>query len=284
MWLILTEPFDPSGAWLSDGLSAYTGQVFRHCTSNDIDRDARCERGGATGYEWFRLHTSSGTIIDSRTVRGVVNLLLSMPPGLSKRMNPADQAASVRNFAAPFMRWLHHCRGPVFNRPNAQGICGDIRMPAEWVSAAESVGLPCLASETHWSRSSWFDRPERVDGLPPIQRVLVIGETIVSATEGMSVPAHIATACSRLAVQTGAPLLGIDLVPLRSDRWCFAASHYRPDLKAGGQPAIDAIAACLGFTRPHRPAPETSRTSSTRGPNTEDLVSAFSGFLRSPST
>ncbi len=285
MWLILTEPFDPSGAWLCDGLTARSGQLFHHCTSNDIDRDSRCERGGETGREWFRLHTRDGTVIDSRTVRGVVNLLLSMPPGLSKRMNPADQTAAVRNFAAPFMRWLHHCRGPVFNRPNAQGICGDIRMPAEWISAAESVGLPCLASETHWSRSSWFSRPDRVEELPPLQRVLVIGETILPlSTRGASLPAHITTACSRLAVLAQAPLLGIDLVPLRGDRWCFAGAHHRPDLKAGGQPAIDAIATCLGLARPNRPARETIRESGPHGQGTEDLVSAFSALLRYPST
>lgn len=281
MWLILTEPFDPSGAWLSDGLSARSGQLFSHFTSLDIGGDARCERGGETGREWFRLHTRDGAIIDSRTVRGVVNLLFSMPPGLATRMNPADRTAAIRNFAAPFMRWLHHCPGPVLNRPNAQGICGDIRLPAEWVSAAESAGLPCLASETPWSHSSWFGRPEDTRDLPPMQRVLVAGDTVLPlAARGAALPAHIAAACRRLSVATHAPLLGIDLIPLPGDRWCFVAAHRRPDLQPGGQQAIEAVARALGLGRPAQPAHEPQRGSPDM--NTGDLVSAFSMLLGLP--
>src|SRR5687768_5862165 len=142
MWLILTEPYDDTGAWLADGLSAHAPGPVVHLTTRDFAHRAHTTRLIVGSDDWFRITVDNGVTIDSRSLRGVVNRICALPPGLASRLNDPQRDDAQRNFSLPLLRLLHGFPGPVLNRPTAQGVSGDFRLDFEWTALASQAGLP----------------------------------------------------------------------------------------------------------------------------------------------
>ncbi len=110
--------------------------------------------------------------------------------------------------------------------------------------------------------------------------MLVVGDSVLSLSHPeRAVAAPLASSCLRLSAAAHAPLLGIDLVELRHDAWCFVAAHRRPDLKPGGQPVLDAIARALGLGGPEGLRPPRGHKTARERDGTGDLVSTVSAMF-----
>lgn len=247
MWLILSEPCDPAATWLAGGLRSCTPLPVVHFTSSDIGPSACSERGVDGAGVWFSIRTAGGRAIHSRELRGVVNRIWALPPGLAMRMNLPDRRPIVRNIVAPLLRWLHRFPGPVLNRPTAQGLSGDFRLPNEWVALAEESGFFNLPQMSAW-------REEACPGPEPaaadeVTRVVVVGAQVLSLDDpGRAVPGALAARCLRLASVARASLLGIDAVRVFPRDWRFAGATFWPDLTRGGTALLDAVAGALRVT------------------------------------
>ena len=141
MWLLLTEPLDTSADWLVVALAQRTGERVLHLTSEDL-HTATITAHDTTDHDgWLRLRTLDGRSFDSRAVRGVINRLQALPPGLASRLQLTHQDRMVRTFASPVLRWLNECEGPVLNRPTANGLSGDYRTREDWMAMADRIGF-----------------------------------------------------------------------------------------------------------------------------------------------
>lgn len=246
MWLILTESHDSSGAWLADGMRERTVQPVLHLHSRDIGPGAECERGMSRDGPWFRLRTERGDVVDSRTLRGVVNRVRALPPGLVQRMSLPDREQVIANFSSPLLRLFRDLPCPVLNRTTAQGLSGDFRIDGEWSALADSAGFLSapLASTPTVFRSPGRAAP--LAELTNVSRVVVIGERVVpldAATR--SVPPALAAKCLKVANAARATFLGIDAVRLFPRDWRFVAANFCPDLRQGESALLDAIAEYL---------------------------------------
>jgi hypothetical protein len=111
---------------------------------------------------------------------------------------------------------------------------------SEWVFLAAAAGLltnPYQQSSRTHSESSL--KKKAVPGAPP-DTVLVIDRHVFGAA-----PPSVLSSCQRLAMLAGTAILGIDFNAGALGRWTFAGATPLPDLRIGGQPALDALAEAL---------------------------------------
>lgn len=264
MWLILTEPYDDTGAWLAQGLRPYAPGPVIHLTTRDIAQGASTAHGLENGSAWFQVRLADGATIDSRTLRGVVNRVCALPPGLACRLRSPQRDCAERNFGLPLLHLLHHFDGPVLNRPTAHGISGDFRLDFEWAALASQVGLTRTPSRPVWSTA-----PASRAG-PDVASLAVIAEHVVSLPAGaVEVPAHVVICCRRLAALSRTSLLGLDLTRSVEGSWHFLRANPRPNLIPGGDPLLEAVAHSLSTTTPraaaalHHPLATTQRASAS---------------------
>ncbi len=256
MWLILTEPYDDTGAWLTEGLRAHAPGPVVHLTSHDILHGASTAHGLDEGVAWFHLRLASGLTIDSRTLRGVVNRICALPPGLAFRLRPPHRDSAERNFGLPLLHLLHGFAGPVLNRPTPQGISGDFRLDFEWAALAAQVGFARTPA-----RAMWATRPS-LRNPPDVVTVAVIGDHVLPLdADATEIPAGIVSCCRRLATLSRCNLFGLDLTRTDSDSWHFLRANSRASLIPGGWPVLNAVARALAAPV-QRPVPAPARTGS----------------------
>jgi hypothetical protein len=77
-------------------------------------------------------------------------------------------------------------------------------------------------------------------GRAPSDTVLVIDRNAFGAA-----PPSVLSSCKRLAALAGTAILGIEFKAGALGRWTFAGATPQPDLRIGGQPALDALAEAL---------------------------------------
>lgn len=246
MWLILTEPCDETGAWLADGLRAFAPCPLARYTTRDIAHGARTARVVEGGDDWFQISVDHRATIDSRTLRGVVNRVCALPPGLAFRLQSPHREYAERNFGLPLLQLLHHFNGPVLNRPTAQGISGDFRLDFEWAALASQVGFPRATSRLMWAGSRADERKPEDRDTPDIVSVAVIGDQVVPLTrEPTLLPGATIASCRRLAALSRTTLLGLDLLKVPSGEWQFFRANPRTNLIPGGDAVLAAIARAL---------------------------------------
>lgn len=157
-----------------------------------------------------------------------------------------DHDYITQEFTAFFMSWLYALPGPILNRPTPQGLGGRWRHASEWALLASAAGLPTppyrLSSLDAHDEMAAGERGLFPAGTPTRQAVVVGG--VAFAPEGM--PGEIRDACARLAEAADTPLLGVDFAAGACGEWTFAGATPLPDLRAGGQPLLDALARALG--------------------------------------
>ena len=76
----------------------------------------------------------------------------------------------------------------------------------------------------------------------PTTLAIAVGDRVI----GPTLPREIRDGCLRLAHLAQTPLLGIEFVrDTSSNSWSFAGATHMPDLRLGGEPLLDALAAEL---------------------------------------
>ncbi|HMN96332.1 MAG TPA: hypothetical protein PKC43_08480 [Phycisphaerales bacterium] len=139
--LILAHRHDVHARWIADQLRARLHDAALIAVESLVHGtrwDHRLDRLGARS----GLVLGDGRELRQEDVLGVVNRIALIPPELVGRANAEDRLYALQEWTALFMSWLRSIPAPVLNRPDARGLCGAWRSPAEWAALAISVGLP----------------------------------------------------------------------------------------------------------------------------------------------
>jgi len=176
------------------------------------------------------LGLADGRVVHGADVTAVLNRVLAPPPAPICFGPDAEYAEhELTAFAAS---WIRRLGRRIVNEPSAQGLSGPWRMPLAWRMLAHEIGM--LVEPLHLDS---IGPPFEPDILPaPI--LVVAGEAIAT------VPAGVRAAIRDFTRRVGMPLLGVRIRRV-AKRWRFLDATPYPDLLAGGEEGIAAVAALL---------------------------------------
>lgn len=244
-WLVLCPVLDDAGRWAFDQLRRAGLEPVELVTDADLvgaDWDHRLgQEDPAT-----ELRLADGRTIASDAVRGTLNRLMQTPAELTGMLAPVDREYGHAEFSALLLSWLAALRGPILNPPTTRGLAGAWRSGAEWGALADEAGLPCAPVVADSGADVAAEDVAWVDWAPyaPLPGdAIVVGSVVFSAR-----PLGSATrdACRRLAEVAGSPLLGLAFEWMaRAGLPHLCGATTLPDLRAGGDPLVRALAAEL---------------------------------------
>lgn len=239
MWLLLCEHNDVHALWAAEGLRARDVEPLAVVSSEQLAYALRWEHR-LDGSVRTEVVLADGRTLRSDDVRGVLNRLQQVPTGHFARASEADRAYAQQELTALILSFLHGLPGPMLNRPVGQSPSGPWLHLSEWTHEAAGAGL-AVRTYTRTSRQA-ADTPEGLAAAPrlPVETLIVVGDGVV----GRSAPSAAIAGSRRLAVQTGASLLGVQFVVVDGD-WLFAGATPYPQLACGGEPLLDLIASTL---------------------------------------
>jgi hypothetical protein len=243
-YLVLADPDDAVAQWASDSLRAGGLTPLELVTSEELcdapSWEHRLTRAGVT----VEIGLADGRLLQGAALRGVLNRLNWVPPSRLDRAIPEDRDYVAAELMALLLSALHSLSAPVINRPSPFGLAGQWRWPVEWHALAARAGLPTRP----YVRNSDDERDDAEllgDGAAaPRARAtqLVIGRAVV----GGPAPPELLVGCRQLATLAGTEVLGVDFVSEPTGELFFAGASPIPDLRLGGAPAAEALAAALG--------------------------------------
>lgn len=237
MWLLLCNSADRSALWAASRLRARGLEPFTVLTPEllhySFGWEHRLLRDGVSSVA-FTL--SDGRRIDGASIRGVLNRIPIVPAHVLQHLVAADRAYAQQEWTALHMSWLASLRVPVLNLPVMEGLCGAWRHRSEWAWLASQAGLDVdvYVQEVPSAAAPVRNDP---DGAPVRTIIAIDGRGI-----GGPGDEEVADACGRLGVLAKTRILGVDL-DVRSAG--FVSASPLPDLRAGGEPVIDALASAL---------------------------------------
>jgi hypothetical protein len=232
MWLVLCDRTDHAALWAHRGLAARGLEPLELVTADALGYALRWEhRVGAAGASVV-VELGDGRRIDGGSVRGVLNRLVTVPDGHLALARAADREYARQELFAFFVSWLTGLPGRVVNRATPQGLCGSWRHRSEWLALASAAGLETVPFRMNG------DVPDGGFGVGAPARTVVIveGEAL-----GPGLPATVRAGCVRMAELAGATVLGVELA---ADGRVTGATPL-PDLRLGGDRALDLLAAAL---------------------------------------
>lgn len=243
-WLVLAPEVDEAARWAAERLP---GAGLRPlCVVTDADLagatwDHRVNDDGVA----TTLALADGRVLTSSEIQGTLNRLVQVPMGLITALGPADRDYAFHEFSALFLSWLASLPGPILNPPEARGLGGAWRPPGEWAMLAAESGVPSArvrfdSTDERPCAGGWRAWPPYA---PVEEDVIVVGEAVF-ARDPLD-PATLA-AYRRLACRAGTPILGIAFACATcGGRPEVASVTPLPDLRAGGDELIEALAAAL---------------------------------------
>ncbi len=246
MWLVLTENNDPAGAWLTLGLAqrGFAGitQVSRRDLCQLQDWEYLADEDGV----WFRMRLASGKCIDSRDIVGVVNRLHPVPSDKWMLLAEEGRGLGAPEMAPTLRACLSSFACPVWNPADLRSMHGGWRHVSEWVHLANQAGLPGLTRQfvvrgdfgLHWlDEGAPFEAGRLASG-----KFLIVGKEVVTTALSPEPPKEIAQGGVKLAELARTPLLEVTCYVDGDGRWFFRGANTCPNLAAGGESALDAIA------------------------------------------
>jgi len=239
--MVLAAPGDPSGPWICDGLQqrglddvcliSVDALVYSRSLTH------RLSRIGAVTVE---IQTPGGVV--GPALQATVNRAEALPLRHLQVVTSADREYATGEIYALFTSMLHGLSGQVVNRAGPRGLSGPILGAGEWASAAASAGLK--VRPLRWPVPKEIDIGE----MRSPRRLFVVGSAVIPAVSASSEieppPNHVAEACCRLARRQEVELLAVDF-ELSEDCWLFIGAYCTPDVRPGGAPLLDALAAHL---------------------------------------
>ena len=239
MWLVLCSEHDVSALWAYQGLQVRGLQPIQLVTTEMLPHSRQWSHKLNGSGVSISITLSDGRVIDNNQIHGVLNRVTHVP--LQHLTSAPDYEYATQEYTAFFMSWLHSLPQPVFNAPDAQGLCGAWRHISEWVSMAAAEGLPTAV----YKQTSDDDIDESIElrrlfpPSTPRVNVIVVGSHLI----GPAMPPGIREGCLQLARLAGTQLLGIELAAETAGaEWAFASATPLPDLCSGGEPLLDALA------------------------------------------
>ena len=237
IWLVLCHSADPAGVWAYERLRERLPGPVELVTAEELARAPVWEHRLGSDVV-ARVELEDGRTIDAAGVRGTVNRLSWIWFDRVSQAVPGDRAYAAQELHALVTSWLAALPRPVLNPATAQGLAGALRHRSEWVALAERSGL-----ETPRLRlASNVDTVEEEGSSDPADRVLVVGDAVLGPPDA---PDAVVDGCSELARACGCGLLAVDFDRAADGSWRFRAAEPAFDMRAGGEPLADALAAAL---------------------------------------
>lgn len=235
--LLLCEPADPVAAWLGQRLRA-RGLRVEPLTSESLCLGARWSHRLGRDPATFDVSLADSRRILSAQVCWVLNRLYAVPAAFLVATEDEDRAYAEQEWRALLCSALETLRArgvPVVDAPDPYALAGRWRSPGEWAMLAHRSGLRV----DPWRWHDELPDAPREDGAVA---ALVVGARVLSPS---ALPVEAEAACRRLAGLAQAPLLHVALVPADDGVPRFLGAAPMPDLRAGGEPAVDALVAVL---------------------------------------
>lgn len=241
MWLVFCEATDVVGSWAFLGLKKRGLEPVRIVLPDELTFGAEyVHRLSATSVD-TELRLKGDQPIASHQISGVFNRLVEMPPEYLDLVGESDRDYIQEEFHAFFMSWMNSLACPVLNPPGATYLFGEWYHVSEWLSLANQVGLPILpyVMSSHPEAKSG----SALEGPAPDDRktALVIGDHVIAPGASDA----IALGCHSLASLVDLPVLGLEFVVTSDNQWLFCGASPLPDLRMGGQHALEALAQTL---------------------------------------
>ena len=248
-WLVLCALGDEAGRWAFDGLRDRATDQVELVTDADLVGAVWDHRIGEAGVA-SEVRLGDGRRLRSDEIRGTLNRLTHAPPALTGLLAPADREYGYAEYSALLLSWLAALDGPILNPPTTRGLSGAWRSNLEWASLVVEAGLGCVPaaadSDDPDDRATWVPWPA---GASIIEDAIVVGDVVFSARR---LDRASRDACRRLAVLAGTPILGLAFAPAgrngRAGAPRIRGATSLPDLRAGGEPLLSALADTLRTT------------------------------------
>lgn len=236
MWLVLAEPDDHSALWAFQGLKARGIDPIDIVTPQALILALVWEHRLGVGGNTARIRLHTGKTLDTTLLRGVLNRIGYLSPGLFAHAAPVDRQYVMQEMNALFLSWLSAVDSPVLNRPTPQGLCGAWRHSSEWAVLAARADVPSLT----FQQSSEVEIVADCRWYPArsvVRTVLTVAGRVISA----GVPDAIAKGCERLARYAGLGIAGFEFVIGPTQEWLLAGATPQPDLSLGGESLLDSL-------------------------------------------
>lgn len=244
MWLVICEPTDMAALWAYEGLRRRGMAPLEIMSTEALVCSLRCEHRVGTDGASIVFEMADGRRWSGGDLRGVLNRAFAVPLSIWRQSPAADSLYVQQEMHAFFLSWLHCLPCPMFNAPSPLGLAGRWRMEAEWVCLAAQAGLSVPVfrqTSLDLLDESRGERRLRPPGVIPRSLIVACGVAC-----GTGVPAEVREGCIRLAKLSGTDLLGVDFVQGDAGLWTFAGATPAPDLRAGGEAVLAALALGLG--------------------------------------
>lgn len=233
MWLLLCNAHDRSALWAAGRLRARGIEPLLVLTPELLHYSRRWEhRLDPDGSSSVAFTLADGREVNGQDVRGVLNRIPAVSSHLLAHLVETDRAYAQQEWTAFHMSWLASLRVPVLNLPVAEGLCGAWRHGSEWAWLAMRAGLD--AGEYVHASGASRQRPRDPSTLATV--LAVDGRGFGPVTD------DIADACAHLGALAGTRVLGVDL---ERQTGAFVSASPLPELRAGGEHGLDALARAL---------------------------------------
>lgn len=233
-WMVLCSPEDPSGPWAWAGLRQRGLDDIRLISVDALAYSTSLtHRVAASGATAVEIAGPDGTLIGPDLL-GTLNRTGLLPVQHLCRADAADREYAIQELYALFTSILHALPGTVVNRAGPRGLSGPVLRDTDWAATAGSCGLAV-------EHRRWPSGPDDLTA-GPRQRLFVVGSAVVPT--GLPAPTDVADGCRTLADHHGVELLGVDFC-VDGGHWLFSTADSTPDLRPGGEPLLDALAAVL---------------------------------------
>jgi hypothetical protein len=249
MWLVLATPQDDSALWAASRLRARLSPLLVLTPSLLLRARAWRHALGVDGVH-TELVLADGTLVSSRTLRGVVNRIAGLSPELVAGAVESDRLYALQEVHALLASWLAALPCPVLNRPNGRGLNGPWCGAAEWTAMALRAGLPAPAcTRSSGSATPWAQPPGPGTHLAGRLHVIADRTLWCGAADRDGAVESLAPGCIALARFAGVDLLCCEFTQAADGALWFAGASTAPDLRLGGELLLDEIAAVLGASK-----------------------------------
>ncbi|WP_116996608.1 hypothetical protein [Desertimonas flava] len=244
-WLVIAPEADEAARWAAAGLVGLGLEPLQVVVDVDLVGARWTHRIDDDGVTTL-LELVDGRTIDSAELRGTLNRLSFLSPAIVEPLVSDDRLYGLQEMSALVMSWLASLPGAVVNPPDPRGLGGAWRSPAEWASLAAEAGVPCApvyvdSDADHVTRDGgWLPAGPHA---PLLEDVIVVGDAVFCRDD--LDPEEVA-AFRRLARLSGCPLLG---VAFADGTHAVDGVTPLPDLRAGGDETVAALADTLGARR-----------------------------------
>jgi hypothetical protein len=215
MYLVLASIDDVAALWAYEHLKRRDDRDWKIVTAEMLTFALRWKHFLSATEVTTHITLADGDVIDSRAIHGALNRLIVGPHPAGHYSNENDLSYARNEFSALHTSWLHAVP-QIVNPPSPQGLAGAWRDTLEWRLLAARAGLEAVSNGSDKER-----------------HVITVGTSCC----GDAAPGEIRDASLALARLAKTPILGLDF----NSKWQFVDATVYPDLRAGGDQAIDAL-------------------------------------------